>query len=103
MRINFMFILASAYWIAHRAVKTVFDDIDGLKPSPHSIHNVWEVIKEHFGADTRADLLPHAYKHFDKPQFASKCRIISFIYFSRSLLYESYHLYCKIMTSLFVA
>ncbi|KAL0811186.1 hypothetical protein ABMA28_009617 [Loxostege sticticalis] len=61
----------SAYWIAHRAVKTVFDDIDGLKPSPHSIHNVWEVIKEHFGADTRADLLPHAYKHFDKPQFAS--------------------------------
>ncbi|XP_028158310.1 uncharacterized protein LOC114351337 [Ostrinia furnacalis] len=61
----------SAYWIAHRAVKTVFDDIDGLKPSPHPIHNVWEVIKEHFEADTRADLLPHAYKHFDKPQFAS--------------------------------
>ncbi|CAH0683893.1 unnamed protein product [Chilo suppressalis] len=60
----------SAYWIAHRAVKAVFDDIDGLNPSPHSIHSVWEVIREHFNADTRADLLTHAYKHFDKPLFA---------------------------------
>ncbi|RVE41783.1 hypothetical protein evm_013569 [Chilo suppressalis] len=62
----------SAYWIAHRAVKAVFDDIDGLNPSPHSIHSVWEVIREHFNADTRADLLTHAYKHFDKPLFAAE-------------------------------
>lgn len=61
----------SAYWIAHRAVKVVFDDFDGLNPSPHSIHSVWEVIREHFDADTRADLLPHAYKHFNKPLFAA--------------------------------
>ncbi|CAG9794919.1 unnamed protein product [Diatraea saccharalis] len=63
-------VVIAAYWIAHRAVKAVFDDIDGLNPSPYSIHNVWEVIREHFNADTRADLLPHAYKHFDKPLFA---------------------------------
>jgi hypothetical protein len=66
----------SAYWIAHKAVKTVFDDIDGLDPSPYSIHNVWEVIREHFNADTRADILPHAYKHFDKPKFAGKTSTI---------------------------
>ncbi|CAH2059715.1 unnamed protein product, partial [Iphiclides podalirius] len=59
-----------AYWIAHKAVKTVFDDVDGLRPSPHPTDRVWEVIKEHFGAETRADLLPHAYKHFDKSHFA---------------------------------
>ncbi|XP_075986885.1 uncharacterized protein LOC142983748 [Anticarsia gemmatalis] len=60
----------SAYWIAHKAVKTVFDDVDGLEPSPYPTDRVWEVIREHFEADTRADLLPHAYKHFDKSMFA---------------------------------
>ncbi|CAH0697163.1 unnamed protein product [Spodoptera exigua] len=59
-----------AYWIAHKAVKMVFDDVDGLQPSPYPTDRVWEVIKEHFEADTRADLLPHAYKHFDKSMFA---------------------------------
>lgn len=62
----------TAYWIAHKAVKTVFDDVDGLEPSPHPTDRVWEVIREHFDADTRADLLPHAYKHFDKSMFAGK-------------------------------
>ncbi|CAB3223061.1 unnamed protein product [Arctia plantaginis] len=60
-----------AYWIAHKAVKTVFDDVDGLEPSPYGTDRVWEVIREHFDADTRADLLPHTYKHFDKSMFAS--------------------------------
>ncbi|KAI8423384.1 hypothetical protein MSG28_014380 [Choristoneura fumiferana] len=60
-----------AYWIAHRAVKTIFDDEDGLRPSPHPTHRVWEVIKEHFNTETRADLLPHAYKNFDKSKFAA--------------------------------
>ncbi|CAG4961418.1 unnamed protein product [Parnassius apollo] len=59
-----------AYWIAHRAVKYVFDDVDGLRASPHPTNRVWEVIREHFNADSRADLLPHSYKHFDKSHFA---------------------------------
>lgn len=59
-----------AYWIAHKAVKSVIDDVDGLRISPYPTHNVWEVIREHFDADTRADLLPHAYKNFNKSQFA---------------------------------
>ncbi|XP_045539882.1 serine protease HTRA2, mitochondrial [Papilio machaon] len=59
-----------AYWIAYRAVKTVFDDVDGLRAAPHPTHRVWELIREHFNADTRADLLPHSYKHFDKSYFA---------------------------------
>ncbi|KAG6464825.1 hypothetical protein O3G_MSEX014753 [Manduca sexta] len=64
-------VLIAAYWIAHKAVKMVIDDVDGLRLSPHPTHRVWEVIKEHFNADTRADLLPHAYKDFNKSQFAA--------------------------------
>lgn len=60
----------SAFWIALKAIKTIFDDVDGLEPSPHPTDRVWEVIRAHFNADTRADLLPHAYKHFDKSNFA---------------------------------
>lgn len=60
----------SAYWIAHRAVKTIIDDMDGMKRSPHRTGTVWAVLREHFQADTRADLLPHAYKDFNKSHFA---------------------------------
>ncbi|CAH2238049.1 jg21661 [Pararge aegeria aegeria] len=59
-----------AYWIAFRAVKTIFDDEDGLRPAPHPTRAVWRAISDHFGADTRADLLPYASKLFDKSQFA---------------------------------
>ncbi|XP_063541999.1 uncharacterized protein LOC134750693 [Cydia strobilella] len=66
-----------AYWIAHRAVKTIFDEEDGLRPSPHPIHAVWEVIMEHFGTENRVDLLPHAYKNFDKSKFAGLTQKLS--------------------------
>ncbi|KPJ12097.1 Serine protease HTRA2, mitochondrial [Papilio machaon] len=73
-----------AYWIAYRAVKTVFDDVDGLRAAPHPTHRVWELIREHFNADTRADLLPHSYKHFDKSYFAA----YRHIYSSQGSLYQ---------------
>ncbi|OWR50989.1 hypothetical protein KGM_208208 [Danaus plexippus plexippus] len=60
----------SAYWIAHRAVKTVFDHEDGLRPSLHSTERVWTAVQEHFNVTSQAELLPHVYKHFDKAQFA---------------------------------
>uniref|UniRef100_A0A1E1WQC2 N-acetyl-D-glucosamine kinase n=2 Tax=Pectinophora gossypiella TaxID=13191 RepID=A0A1E1WQC2_PECGO len=60
----------AAYWIAHRAVKTIFDDVDGLQPASYPTDRVWEAIREHFNIDTRTDLLAHAYAHFDKSMFA---------------------------------
>ncbi|CAK1541164.1 unnamed protein product [Leptosia nina] len=60
----------SAYWIAHRAIKIVLDETDGFRPAPHSITKVWETIRTYFKAETRPDLFPHAYKHFEKPFFA---------------------------------
>ncbi|XP_026313636.1 serine protease HTRA2, mitochondrial-like [Hyposmocoma kahamanoa] len=59
-----------AYWIAHRSVKAIFDDVDGLEPCSYATDRVWEAIKRHFNVDTRMDLLPHAYKDFQKSHFA---------------------------------
>lgn len=54
-------------------MKAVFDEIDDLRTSPHPIHATWDLIKEHFEVDNRDDLLPHAYKSFDKSKFAGEC------------------------------
>ncbi|CAG4970647.1 unnamed protein product [Colias eurytheme] len=59
-----------AYWIAHRAIKMIFDDNDGFRASPHPTDKVWEVVRNYFKAETKADLLPYAYKHFEKSFFA---------------------------------
>lgn len=63
----------SAYWISHRAVKTVFDDLDGLNKSPHDTAAVWRQIKAYFNVDTQNDLLEHCYAKFDKAFFAGLC------------------------------
>ncbi|CAH0720993.1 unnamed protein product, partial [Brenthis ino] len=87
-----------AYWIAFRAVKTIFDDEDGLHTSPHPTDKVWEVISEHFKATTRADLLPHAYKHFDKSHFAGLTAKLSKLALSGDTL--SQHLFAEAGASL---
>ncbi|KAI5632152.1 badF/BadG/BcrA/BcrD ATPase family domain-containing protein [Phthorimaea operculella] len=62
----------AAYWIAHKAVKAVFDDLDGLRIPPHPTDAVWDLVKEHFNVETRNDLLEHAYASFEKSKFAGK-------------------------------
>ncbi|XP_053946805.1 N-acetyl-D-glucosamine kinase [Anastrepha ludens] len=71
---HFMGDEGSAFYIAHEAMKIVFDDIDNLKKSRYPIDCVWELIKQHFNVDTRFDLLPHCYAKFDKPFYASLCK-----------------------------
>ncbi|XP_076301348.1 N-acetylglucosamine kinase isoform X1 [Lasioglossum baleicum] len=61
----------SAYWLTHRACKYVFDDIDGLFPSPEPICYVWPAFRNFFKAPDRTDMLQHLYKDFDKSKFAS--------------------------------
>lgn len=63
----------SAWWIAHLAVKTVFDHEDNLVPAPHDISTVWRLTQQHFGVETRADLLEHCYARFQKSFFAQLC------------------------------
>lgn len=62
-----------AWWISHKAIKTVFDVKDNFKVCEHSIDTVWQLTKEHFGIANRHDLLDHCYGKFDKPFFSSLC------------------------------
>lgn len=63
----------SAWWIAFRCVKIVFDHMDGLVQSPHDVEPVWRIIQQHFKVETRADLLEHCYGKFQKCFFANLC------------------------------
>ncbi|KAF7413439.1 hypothetical protein HZH68_001928 [Vespula germanica] len=60
----------SAYWIAHRACKYVFDDIDDLAKSPHPISYIWPAMRDFFQVKDRTDMLPHLYSNFDKSKFS---------------------------------
>lgn len=62
-----------AWWISHRAVKTVFDHFDRMHRCVHDVQPVWRLIREHFGVDTQADLLAHCYANFEKPRYAGLC------------------------------
>ncbi|CAD5118120.1 DgyrCDS6859 [Dimorphilus gyrociliatus] len=63
----------SAFWIAHRVIKIVFDHTDNLKPSVHSIERSWDAIKSFFSIQDKMGLLKHFYGEFNKPFFASFC------------------------------
>lgn len=72
-----LFCSIAAWWIAHKAVKTVFDHEDKLHICPYDTNAVWEQIKKHFNIQNRYDLLDHCYAKFDKAFFASLCEKLS--------------------------
>uniref|UniRef100_A0A0K8TTK3 N-acetyl-D-glucosamine kinase n=1 Tax=Tabanus bromius TaxID=304241 RepID=A0A0K8TTK3_TABBR len=63
-----------AWWLSHRAIKTVYDEMDNFAKSPYPINYVWDLIKQHFNVETRVDLLEHCYARYNKPFFASLCK-----------------------------
>ncbi|XP_066574418.1 N-acetyl-D-glucosamine kinase [Amia ocellicauda] len=64
----------SAYWISHRAVKTVFDAHDGLVTPPHDIAYVQKAMMQYFQVSNLMGILPHLYKNFQKSHIAGFCR-----------------------------
>jgi N-acetylglucosamine kinase len=66
-----------AYWIAWRAVKTIFDHKDNFEVCPYDISTVWELIKSHFKVQHRRDMLEHCYAKFDKSFYARLCHKLS--------------------------
>ncbi|KAI4479093.1 hypothetical protein M0804_011232 [Polistes exclamans] len=67
---NALLINPDAYWIAYRACKYVFDDMDDLVKSPYPISYVWPAMRDFFQLTDRTSMLPHLYSNFDKSKFA---------------------------------
>ncbi|EDO42704.1 predicted protein [Nematostella vectensis] len=67
----------SAYWISHKAVKTVFDAEDNLVAPPHDIDCVKNAMKSFFKIENQYGMLEHAYLNFDKSKFAGFCTVVA--------------------------
>ncbi|XP_065593837.1 N-acetyl-D-glucosamine kinase [Cyrtonyx montezumae] len=67
----------SAFWIAHRAVKAVYDSMDNLQPAAHDIAHLRSAMCHYFQISDRKELLPHLYGCFQKAEFAGFCRKVA--------------------------
>ncbi|KAK6102755.1 BadF/BadG/BcrA/BcrD ATPase family protein [Brugia pahangi] len=61
----------SAFWIARRLIQCIFDEEDGLHPSPHSISKTKRLFLEFFDLSDKAGILDILYTNFDKSRIAS--------------------------------
>lgn len=67
----------SAYWIAHLAVKTVFDVMDNFVASPHDISTIKNAMFDYFQVTDRMGMLTHLYRTFEKSRFAGFCQRVA--------------------------
>ncbi|CAB3403719.1 unnamed protein product [Caenorhabditis bovis] len=60
----------SAFWIANRAMRILFDHDDGLEPSPHSVETIRKLLCQHFKIADKIGILDYLYKKFEKHRIA---------------------------------
>nr|CAB3264192.1 N-acetyl-D-glucosamine kinase-like [Phallusia mammillata] len=68
---------ASAFWIAKRAVKYVFDEEDNMEKAPFDVTFVKNEMYKYFKINNQYDLLDHLYTNFKKSFFAGFCKVIA--------------------------
>ncbi|XP_035673899.1 N-acetyl-D-glucosamine kinase-like isoform X3 [Branchiostoma floridae] len=67
----------SAYWIAQKAVKYVFDYDDNFHEPPSDTSYLKLAMFEYFKVNDRIGLLDHLYRNFDKSKFAGFCKLVA--------------------------
>ncbi|XP_070540467.1 N-acetyl-D-glucosamine kinase-like [Ptychodera flava] len=63
----------SAYWIAHKGVKTVYDANDNFEEPPFDISHVKKLMFDFFQVTEWYGMLDHLYSNFNKSRFADFC------------------------------
>lgn len=61
----------SAWWIANRAVKYIFDEDDNMAAPPYSTRVMRECIYQHFNVEDRSGMLRFMYVDFKKSFYSS--------------------------------
>ncbi|VDO87553.1 unnamed protein product [Haemonchus placei] len=61
----------SAFWIAIRAIRILFDEDDGLEIPHESTALIRELLLKHFEIEDKVDILEHLYNKFQKSHIAS--------------------------------
>uniref|UniRef100_A0A915PNB4 N-acetyl-D-glucosamine kinase n=1 Tax=Setaria digitata TaxID=48799 RepID=A0A915PNB4_9BILA len=61
----------SAFWISRRLIQYIFDEEDGLHPSPYPILKTKRLLFEFFDLHDKAGILELLYTNFDKSRIAA--------------------------------
>jgi N-acetylglucosamine kinase len=67
----------SAYWIAQKAIKTVFDAEDNLKKPAHDVSWLKQAVYNYFNLQVPCDILPYFYQTFNKSHIAGLCHTLA--------------------------
>ncbi|RDD42386.1 N-acetyl-D-glucosamine kinase [Trichoplax sp. H2] len=65
------------YWIAHKAITTIYYHWDNFELSKHDIGKVEKLLREYFHVEDKNDILPHFYTKFEKGFVAKFCTALA--------------------------
>lgn len=74
LKILILYLIFLAWYVAHRALKIIFDDKDNFIKSKYSTDRTWQLVQQHFSVRTQIDILHYCYAKFEKSFFAGLCK-----------------------------
>ncbi|XP_074600618.1 N-acetyl-D-glucosamine kinase-like isoform X2 [Brevipalpus obovatus] len=67
----------SAFWIAHKVIKSIIDDVDGLRKSVEPIIRAKQIVFDYFQIKKCSEFIKHAYVDFEKSHVAGVCVLLA--------------------------